>query len=127
MCGDVSECVRVFTWVSPRSFHEGEPFQIHTDKESGVFLKFTENSWNCFLPLCGCFPFHSYQCLRGSVEVTRVPVFRGEMVIKYIVIRSTLNLPNWDDSVSLSSILANSTHLNICYPYWCAFLSAGLL
>lgn len=49
---------------------EEKPFQIYSDRESGIFVKFTENSWNCFLSLCGVSHFHSYQSLRGAVKVT---------------------------------------------------------
>lgn len=45
------------------------------------------------------------------MEVTRIPVLHGEMVIKFIVI--TWNLPNWDDRDSqiLFNILVNLTIL----------------
>ncbi len=58
---------------------EEKPFQIYSDRESGIFV-FTENSWNCFLSLCGVSHFHSY---RASGEPWKWHGWTGlEMVIR---------------------------------------------
>lgn len=76
-----SECVSEGMRVHMRRNHS--KIQIHTDYDPCSLLKFTESSWNYFLSLCGGSRFRSYQSLRGAVEVTWIPVFLGEIVIRY--------------------------------------------